>query len=344
MQRRNHGVFRGVEGDMRTDRGVENGRRIASAGGLAALGLLVLVSGACTSAADGESTASADRAASADDAAISASPVPTEPGGEDQSPEEGEYYGLVRAVDVIEPATGPGGTLTVRVACADARTFGADTTFFFDTYEPARPRPTFFDLTGPQITAVAVDQRWDEELFGYEATLRLDALVPPGGATLRVSCDELGGGFPVPITVPDYSGVSWYAVEPLDWDLSLGPETDPRLGGAVRVGHPIEVSATCPGEAADDGISLVAFRPDAVDRSRPGRLHQGTPVSTTTPSSIQRTADGSVAAMWSIDAPEAWLGEVALQITCAALTAEGIAAAYYGTDTFHYDLAVAEAL
>ena len=344
MQRRNHGASRGVEEDMRTDRGVANGRRIARAGGFAALGLLVVVSGACASAADGENPAAADRAASPDDAVISATPVPTAPGREDQAQEEGEYYGLVRTVDVVEPATGPDGTLTVRVACANVRTFGADTTFFFDTYEPARPRPTFFDLTGPQITAVAVDQRWDEELFGYEATVRLDALIPPGDATLRVSCDELGGGFPVPITVPDYSGVSWYAVEPLDWDLSLGAKTDSRLGGAVRVGHPITVRATCPGEAADDGISLVAFRPDAVDRSRPGRLHRGTSVSTTLPSSVERTADGSVEGTWSIDTPEAWLGEVALQVTCAALTAEGIAAAYYGTDTFHYDLAVAEAL
>lgn len=309
-----------------------------------ALGLSVVASAACGPASDGQHTSSVDRAASADDAAISTAPAPAAPGGEEQPEDEDEYYGLVRAVEVVAPATGPDGTLTVRVACADARTFGADTTFFFDKYEPARPRPTFFDLTGPQITAVTVDQRWDEELFGYEATVHLDALVPPGGATLRVSCDELGGGYPVPITVPDYSGASWYAVEPLDWDLSLAAQTDPRLGGAVRVGHPLKVSASCPGEAADDEISLVAFRPDAVDRSRPGRLHRGTPVSTTSPSSVEQTADGSVAATWSINAPEAWLGAAALQITCAALTSEGMAAAYYGTDTFHYDLAVVEAL
>ena len=269
-----------------------------------------------------------DRAVSADDAA------------EEEPPQvEDEYDGLVRAVEVVAPATGPDGTLTVRVECANVRTFGADTTFFFGRFEPAGP--TYFDLTGPQITVVAVDQRWDEELFGYEATVRLDALVPPGRAALGVSCDELGGGLPVPVIVPDYPDASWYSVEPIDWDVILG-DTDRRLGGAVRVGHPIDVHATCPSETADDEISLVAFRPDAVDRSRPGRLHRGSPISATPPSSVERTGDGT-RATWSITAPEAWLGEVALQITCAPLTPDGIAAAYYRVNTFEYELTVVEA-
>ena len=271
---------------------------------------------------------------------LGTSPIASSPGASpnETSPSDGEYFGGVRGAEIRSTPESPLGSVTVRVVCESAREYGSSTAFFFDRYEPVGP--TYFDATGPEVDVDVAEQRWADAFPGYDATVRLDGLVPPGRATLRVSCDELGGGYPIPISVPDFSGFSWYTVEPAGWDIELLAENDPSLDGTLRVGHPLKARAVCPSESDEQEIVLAAFPPEAVDDSREGRLYRGAPITTIQPSETVRIASGQLEATWSITTLEAWVGNVELQVACAGVSSDGIAAAYYRTDTFHYSLSV----